>query len=540
MTTTISMPTAAPEAPRPVRDFKLWMPAWLARQPEWLRIGGFLVIVMLASAAMRTIFLNGQFWMDEAIAVGISSHSLSAIPGILRMDGSPPLYYMILHVWMQMFGNSAIATHSLSLVFGTLTIPIGYWGGASLVSKRCGLMAAILFATSAFLTSYSQETRMYALMALEGEVASIAFIHAFVFRRRKYVPVFAVFQALMLYTHAWALFYGAGSFIAVILVYRISAPAERENFVKDVLAAYIGAGVLFLPWVPNFIYQSIHTAAPWDSSPQLGAPVQLSKDVLGGDSITAAVVLAALVGISDLVLRRNRGTKLARTLFILFAIPTFTLILAWVASQVTPAWSPRYFAPIVPPILLLLALGMSRSGIIGAGALIFAVIFLSHPAAYAPAYKSDLQYLSYEMGPQLHKGDLVMVGQPEQVPLNYYYLPGGLRFTSTIGPVKDPSYMNWVNALTRYQQAKPSKVLPPMLNALKAGQQVLFVRPLTEGNVDWNSPWTRLIRRRSAQWGAILTRYVKEGKLAVEDWAPHNYVGSCCVADSALLYKKIG
>ena len=40
--------------------------------------------------------------MDEGIAVGISSHSLSAIPGILRYDGSPPLYYLLLHVWMSM------------------------------------------------------------------------------------------------------------------------------------------------------------------------------------------------------------------------------------------------------------------------------------------------------------------------------------------------------------------------------------------------------------------------------------------------------
>lgn len=541
MTTTISIPAAAaPEPTRIVRDFKLWVPGWLARRPEWFRVGGFLLIIMLASAAMRTIFLNGQYWMDEGIAVGISSHSLSSIPGILRMDGSPPLYYMMLHIWMQMFGDTPVATHSMSLLFGTLTIPVGYWGGASLVSKRAGMMAAILFGTSAFLTGYSQETRMYALMALLGAIASVAFIHAFVYRRRKYVPVFAIAQALMLYTHAWALFFGAGSFLAVILLYRISAPEERENFIKDALFAYVGAAVLFLPWLPNFIYQTIHTAAPWDSSPQLGAPVQLSRNVLGGDSITAATVLAALLGISDLVLRRNRGTKLAHTLFILVAIPVFTLLLAWIASQVTPAWVPRYFAPIVPPILLVLALGMSRSGVIGAGALIFAVIFLSHPAAYAPAVKSDMQSVSYEVGPYLHKGDLVISGQPEQVPLTYYYLPAGLKFSSTIGPVQNPTYMNWVNALDRFRDAKPSKVLPPMLNALKPGQQVLFIRPLTEGNADWVSPWTRLIRFRSAQWGYILTQYVKEGKLKVETYAPHNYVGSCCVADSALLYKKIG
>ena len=71
----------------------------------------------------------GQFWEDEAITTGIASHSLSAIPGILRHDGSPPLFYMLLHVWISVFGASESATHALSLVFGLLCIPAGMWSG---------------------------------------------------------------------------------------------------------------------------------------------------------------------------------------------------------------------------------------------------------------------------------------------------------------------------------------------------------------------------------------------------------------------------
>ena len=108
------------------------------------------------------------------------------------------------------------------------------------------------------------------------------------------------------------------------------------------------------------------------------------------------------------------------------------------------------------------------------------------------------------MGPLMHPGDLVIVGQPEQTPLAYYYLPAGLRFSSTIGPVKDPSYVNWINAMPRYRAAQPAKVLTPMLNKLKHGQQVLYIRPLTEGVIGWKAPWTAEIRTRSAQWGKIL------------------------------------
>ena len=40
------------------------------------------------------------YWIDEGLSVGIADRPLTDIPGVLRQDGSPPLYYMLLHFWM--------------------------------------------------------------------------------------------------------------------------------------------------------------------------------------------------------------------------------------------------------------------------------------------------------------------------------------------------------------------------------------------------------------------------------------------------------
>jgi hypothetical protein len=186
-------------------------------------------------------------------------------------------------------------------------------------------------------------------------------------------------------------------------------------------------------------------------------------------------------------------------------------------------------------MLIIIAVGVSRAGIVGVIAIIFMLFFLSHPSIYSFPHKSDMQQIAGELGPMLHTGDLVIVGQPESTPLAYYYLPGGLKYANTIGPVKDPSYMNWVDALKRYQDADPWKVAPPLLNALRKGQQVLFIRPLTEGLVNWQAPWSVLVRRRSAQWSAIIAA---DKQLVPEAVAPDDYLGACCIADSAILYKK--
>jgi hypothetical protein len=524
-----------PETPRKsVPDYQVRLPARIAALPAWVRVGAVVIGLIAISAVIRTRYIGGQFWMDEALSTGIASHKLSAIPGVLRHDGSPPLYYMLLHVWMSIFGHSESATHAMSLLFALLTIPIGLWAGWSLFGRRAGLMAGVMFAFSAFLTDYSQETRMYALMGLLGLLATAGFLHAFVFRRRGYLALFAVAQSAMLYTHAWGIFFGAGSAVAVLLLMRMSD--EPRALFKDAVIGYAGAAILFLPWLPNFLYQAAHTAAPWDSSPRFGAPVQLSRDLLGGDRVTIALLIPAVIGFADLAGRDKRRTVEAKALWALVAIPIATLLLAWVSSQITPAWVSRYFAPVLASVLLLAAWGMSRAGVVGMVALAVSVIFLANPASFTPRYKSDVRDIGGEMAPLMHPGDLVISGQPEQTTLAWYYLPAGLRYANTIGHVGDPRYMDWVDALARLRNANPSATLRPLIASLKPGQQVLFVRPLTEGAQGWEAPWTVLVRRRSAQWGAILS---SDPSLKPVAWAPHNYRGACCVADSAVLYKKV-
>jgi mannosyltransferase len=531
------MATVAAPRRRILPDFDLHAPESVARRPVWLTAGTFLVLLTALSLFVRTRYLNGQFWMDEGLSVGISSHSLSAIPGVLHHDGSPPLYYLMLHVWMSVFGSSETATHAMSLVFGLLTVPVGTWIAWSLFGRRAGLIAAVLFALNPFLTAYSQETRMYTLMTLLGSLATAGFIHGFIYRRRRYLFLFAICQALMLYTHAWGIFFGVGAALALIPVW--AASDDRRGLLRDALLSFGGAAVLFLPWLPTLLYQASHTGSPWDTAPNFGAPVQISRNLMGGDRATTALVLAAAIGLASLWARSRRTSRDALSMWVLIVLPIGTLAFGWIVSRFSPAWQYRYFAPILGALLLLAAFGLARAKGVGLIALALTVIFWANPASYTPQYKSDMRDLAGELAPRLHAGDVVVVGQPEQVPLAWYYLPSGLRFADTTGPTKDPQSMNWVHALARLQRASPAGTLTPLIASLGAGQQILFVRPLTEGAQSWEAPWTQLVRRRSAQWGAILASLATNGTLKVVSWAPHNYRGACCVGNSAVLYQKV-
>ena len=508
-----------------------------ARIPSWLWISGGLIALIAISAFLRTRYIGGELWMDEAITTGISLHPLSSIPGVLRYDGNPPLYYMALHVWMSIFGDSESATHSLSLVVGLLTIPIGGWAGWTLFGRRAGIMAAVLFAFNAWLTAYAGETRMYELMGLLGLMATAGMVLGFVYGRRRYLPLFGISLTLMLYTHSWGTFFFAGS--ALALIPALLASEDRRRFLRDAAITYVGAGILYLPWVPTLLYQVAHTAAPWDSPPRLGAPVQISRNLLGGDRITMVLVLAAALGLGPLFTKAHRRTREQTTLWTLIALPIAVLGLAWISSQVTPAWASRYFAPVLGAMLLLIAWGCARAKLVGVLAVSLAVLFLANPSTYAPQYKSDMRDVAAEMTPLLRPHDEVVVGQPEQTPLAWYYLPAGLSFSNTAGAVKDPKYMDWIDALTRLTDTNPRAALGALISRMSAGQRLLFIRPLTQGAENWRAPWTTMVRRRSAQWGQALEDDVTAGLLKEIAWAPHNLRDACCVADSAVLYQKV-
>jgi mannosyltransferase len=496
----------------------------LARLPfPVLAIAGLLALCML-SLALRWISLGDSFWMDEALSVGIASHPLGDIPGILRIDGSPPLYYAVLHVWMSLVGDGTQATQALSLGIAMLTIPAALWSGWSLFGRRVGLICAALAALNPFITLYANETRMYALIIFLSVLATATFVHAFVYRRRIYIPAFAVLLAAMFYTHNWGLFFAVGC--AAALIPCLLGAAERRPLFRDAVLGFGGAGLLFAPWLPTLAYQASHTGAPWLNPPRFGAPLQISKTMLGGGVGTALLLFGSGSGLVTLRSRESRSPERTAALALL-VIAVGTLAVAWLVSRVSPAWTTRYLGVILGPLIPLAALGFARAGRVGLVTLALMLVFWAIPHSYDPKNKSNASDLAASLYGKLRPGDLVITTQPEQTPLMRYWLGPRLRYATVLGPVKDPGVMDWDNGLERMEASTPAKDLEPLLARLPRRSRVLLVRPATLSVDDWDAPWTRLIRRRSAQWGQALSRNKRfvRGAVVPEFYRPATRIG---------------
>ncbi|MGI8491458.1 MAG: glycosyltransferase family 39 protein, partial [Acidimicrobiales bacterium] len=398
------------------------------------RRDGLWVLALAALACgLRLPNIARGYGVDEGISVGIASHPLHQIPALLRQDGSPPLFYALLHVWIALFGRSEVSTHTLVLGISVLVVPASWWAARRVFGPDAGLAAAALAATSPFLGWYSTETRMYTLVCLLSILAVTLAVLAERDRRGVHaVGATAAFAALV-YSHNWGLYLAACT--AAVLALRGFRRGDRQ-LLKGVLVSFAALAALYLPWVPSLLAQVRSTAAPWAVSPNLGDFFADPASAMGG---TLGVVIAPLLAYGVLTTRRRQNppdqqvSSDREAIGALAGAALATLAVGWLIAQMEPSWTIRYLAVVIAPLILAVAgaLSTSRPGrrvVVVACSLLagWSVVGALLPNPSARYAKSNVAAIARTAGPNLQAGDLVVLPQTEQLGAPSYYLPHGL------------------------------------------------------------------------------------------------------------------
>lgn len=181
-------------------------------------------------------FFVQSIWRDEAFSYLLAKQNIFQILSLTAKDFNPPLYYLLLHGWMGMFGSSEIAMRTLSFFFflGTLYVVGMFLMDIFEFSIGEILLYLLLFVLNPLLHYYGFEARMYSLFAFLVTLS-------FYFLAKKSYQKYAITVILALYTHYFAIFPLLGQIIYVMLT-------DRKNITQHI-KMFIKIGLYFLPWV---------------------------------------------------------------------------------------------------------------------------------------------------------------------------------------------------------------------------------------------------------------------------------------------------
>lgn len=203
-----------------------------------------LLSLVILSFALRLYQLDYQsLWRDELDAILFSLRDLGGLlPLFLGAGHNGPLYYLVLHFWILLAGDSEFSARFFSLICGVLAVPLIFKLGRRWMGRSGSLLAAMLCTTSPYLVWYSQEAKMYALLFLLSMLSTYIYLLAME-RDRVYLWCsYLVTVVTSLYVHLLAVL-----IVPVhALLFLVAWPRYR-GALRSWLATFV---LLTLPYVP--------------------------------------------------------------------------------------------------------------------------------------------------------------------------------------------------------------------------------------------------------------------------------------------------
>ncbi|MBN1657661.1 MAG: glycosyltransferase family 39 protein [Anaerolineae bacterium] len=412
------------------------------------------LVILLFAFALRLFRLGAEsLWYDETVSVTLAGQDVAGLVAHTARDIHPPGYYLLLHFWQALAGQSDFTAAFLSLFFGMLLVALAYRLAGRLFGRRAATIAALFVAISPYNVWYSQEVRMYTL----GAVLAMGVVCAALRYRQAPTATGGKGEVAALVTYAvcgalgmWTLYYFAFLLVAVNLcvvggwLAGWRRASMRWSGLGGWALAQVAVIILYAPWLPVAWRQATDPPVPpwrsftgaWDVLVQTYTALGLGQSAELAWGWPALVVLAALLVLALVgrgAARVSGARPVGRTTAAWFLIGCVfvPVALIYLASFVTPLFHVRYVFTYSTPFYVVVAAGLAwlwrRWMPAGAGALALVALLASVSlVAYhaSPRYAADdhraaVAFLAEEWRP----GDAIVVNAGYVYPAVLTYWP---------------------------------------------------------------------------------------------------------------------
>jgi mannosyltransferase len=439
-----------------------------------------LLLILLLAFGLRLLDLEGQsMWSDEGLTLYRARQALPAlfanqivVDGVPTTDTNPPFYFLLLHGWRTLVGESVFVLRFAGVLLATLAIPLLYAMGRLLGGRRAGMAAALLLALSPFHIWQTQVLRNYGLLVTLN-LLSLYGLARFLYGRQqwRWLLLWLLASLLGIYTHFFGFFIfalGLATLGVALLLQQRAFPFVR----RPVFWLLVVAGLLLLsPVLPlaierfaagrqiDFHPVSIATVANHAAS---AFAVGISRTLSHPWWLWAPGVILATCGVASGW--RNRPREL---LFVLaYQFVPFALLMA--LSTVNPLYNGvRHLLIGLPPFLLLAAWGavgwrgawrrvaLSLTAVV----VVIQLFWLWAQFNTTPLVRDDIRGAAEYIGERAQPGDVVILHDTLiAFTFDYYYS----------GPAP-------VVAIPSYGQQDPGAAVRRLEEATAAASHVWFL-----------------------------------------------------------------
>ena len=438
----------------------------VTRRRGWLPVAGLMAI----ASALVLGWPRPALWLDEAQSVAIARKSVGGIVEALRADGAPPVYYLLLHVWMTLFGDGDVAVRSLSIVCGVAAVGVLALLATRLWGTRAATVIVLLTISHPFFVRYATETRMYALVMLEVALAALAVEAWLRTRRRRWLVVWGLMCWSLPLTHYWGISLVLASAACLFAGAVWSGRTRDARSLRLSAAVALAALLATAVWWPVLRFQAQHTGTPWTrpSGPGRALVVAFHRGIGGtipACLITVALALLAAVGAAAAWTHLTRpGTAVPSRGpgRLLSSVLIATLVLSFLVTRVTSSgFVARYAMTTFPPQMLLATFGailLLRARAHWAAAVVWG-ISISVSAGQADAPRTRAPMFAEALTTESVSGDVVLYC-PDQLGPPLARLLDDRRPDLrqwTYPEFASPDRVDWIDYRQRHERASPSR-----------------------------------------------------------------------------------
>jgi uncharacterized membrane protein len=325
---------------------------------------GALVLIYVAVRVWR--LTDSCLWFDEIFGVHAAEHSWGGMFWFVAQDLiHPPLFYVLLKVWVGIGGESLLWVRLFPVFFSVLALfPFLHLCGELKLSIRATAVALGFLAVNGSLIKYAQEVRMYSML-LCISLFSIWFFARF-FYRGKNIWVLTLVNVLLVHTHYFGWLIVVSEVIAVLALQRIK--------IRHVLVMAGIAAVSFMPWLLTVLRAAnagsdVAQNLGWMKAPGVRSLFELAAAAVEpfyfpvnsidpasvawvSVPLIALIVSAAIVWFADWKSVENKDRIWLLAIFVVVPVAA-AFLLSWTSPY--PVWGVRHLIIVFAPASIVFA-----------------------------------------------------------------------------------------------------------------------------------------------------------------------------------------